>query len=395
MNSPAVPYMLKPAATKLPEGDDPTLEPTEAPTDPAARGAPAFVWPSVDASSGATDPPDGALAPPGTDPAIRGAPAFVWPRLPQPPVPNRPVRSVQIPDPDLDPDIDLWPRTVLNRWPFTGSPTTGIYPTGWLGVDNRGVVFVCTLGGQPGTWMSLNAGGGVNATALQGTPISATAPTVNQILTFIAGQWTPAAPATPAVQTPIGSIVMWPTNAIPTGWFLLNGQTIIGGAATFAALAAAWPALVVGSDLVLPNYQNMFPAGAGGAYPIGSTGGSPTLSVGMIPQFSSVAVSLPSLAHSHGGGTGFIDINHNHSFPSTDILTGTVPGGGGSGLAAGNTVQGITGLISSGMNTNNPHNHGIASDSITGASGSVTFGSASPASSVPPFFAANYIVKAQ
>jgi hypothetical protein len=53
---------------------------------------------------------------------------------------------------DLDPDIALWPMTVLSRWPFAGAPAEGIWPLGWMGVDNTGTIWVCTQGGEPGTW---------------------------------------------------------------------------------------------------------------------------------------------------------------------------------------------------------------------------------------------------
>lgn len=56
---------------------------------------------------------------------------------------------------DLDPDLANWPTTLLQRWPFTGPPTTGIWPLGWLGVDDTATVWICTAGGEPGTWQPL------------------------------------------------------------------------------------------------------------------------------------------------------------------------------------------------------------------------------------------------
>jgi hypothetical protein len=56
------------------------------------------------------------------------------------------------PIPWLDPDIAMWPAVIVSIWPFTGHPTTGIWPVGWFGIDNVGQPWVCTVAGSPGTW---------------------------------------------------------------------------------------------------------------------------------------------------------------------------------------------------------------------------------------------------
>src|SRR5215469_8724005 len=66
----------------------------------------------------------------------------------------------------LDPDLAMWPENAVSRWPFTGSPTTGTWPLGFVGVDNTGTVWVCTVGGRPGTWVSIGGGGGFTAADL-------------------------------------------------------------------------------------------------------------------------------------------------------------------------------------------------------------------------------------
>jgi microcystin-dependent protein len=282
-------------------------------------------------------------------------------------------------EPDLDPDIAMWPSVIVSIWPFSGTPPVGIWPTGWFGIDNRGVPYVCIAGGQPGTLQALTPGGGTNANALQGTPINAIGPVAGQSLVFDGTQWTPL-----DVSTPVGAFIMWGTAAIPAGWLALNGQTVTGGATTYPALAALYPAWVSGTNLIVPDYRNRFPVGGGNQYAVGSTGGaaSATLTTAQIPQFANVGVSF-------SGSTSIESAPHNHNFPSTNILTDVAPGGGGSGLAAGNTVTGIVGLISSSENVN--HNHSMA-----GVSGTVTFGNASPAAvpTLPPCFGVNFIIKA-
>jgi hypothetical protein len=381
------PYYLNAKATELPEGHDDTLDPAEAPVDPQVRSEAPSTWPVVNPARGGLDPPDAPLAPPPTDPATRSAAPFSWPGgngL----AANRPMRETTSPVPDLDPDIAMWPTVVVSIWPFSGTPPVGIWPTGWFGIDNRGVPYVCIAGGQPGNWQALTPGGGTNANALQGTPINATAPTTGQSLVFDGTQWTPG----PAVlgTVPVGGIVMTENIAtIPTGWLVMNGQTVTGGTTLYPALAAAYPSWISGTNLIIPDRRNRFPVGGGNQYAVASVGGAAntTLNTGQIPQFSNVPVSVTL-----GGSTGTESAPHNHNFPSTNILTGVAAGGGGSGLAAGNTVTGIVGLISSSENVN--HSHGLSGGS---ASGSVTFGAASPAAvpTLPPYFGVNFIVRAQ
>lgn len=55
---------------------------------------------------------------------------------------------------DLDPDIAMWPTTPVQRWPFTGPPTEGIFPLGWMGIDNTATLWICVQGGSPGVWTS-------------------------------------------------------------------------------------------------------------------------------------------------------------------------------------------------------------------------------------------------
>jgi hypothetical protein len=192
----ATPYYLRPEDTELPEGHDDSLDPPEPPTNPAERGIAPLLWPPVDQSRGATDPPDAPLAPPATDPAWRSVPASTWPTGRPRTTQNRPLRELAVPVPDLDPDIAMWPQNIVSRWPFTGPPVTGIWPLGWIGIDNTATVYICTVGGQPGTWQPLATpivAGTVLASASITTPTYITASAslvcvdpVNAVLSFTA-----------------------------------------------------------------------------------------------------------------------------------------------------------------------------------------------------------------
>lgn len=159
MTQTAVPYNLRPKATRLAEGPDDSLEPSELPTDSAERTAAPFVWPRADTSKGSDGPADAPLAPPATDPATRTAPPFLWPRGLPTATPNRPRAETKSPIPALDPDIAMWPSVVVSIWPFTGPPTEGIWPVGWMGSDNTGTVYICKVGGEPGTWQAIGGAG--------------------------------------------------------------------------------------------------------------------------------------------------------------------------------------------------------------------------------------------
>jgi hypothetical protein len=84
-------------------------------------------------------------------------------------VANRTLRETVSPVPALDPDIALWPAVVVSIWPFTGPPDEGIWPTGWFGIDNTGTPYVCTAGGEPGTWEAVGSGGGSGWPSVNGS----------------------------------------------------------------------------------------------------------------------------------------------------------------------------------------------------------------------------------
>ena len=113
----------------------------------------------------------------------------------------------------------------------SGAPTTGTFAVGDFIVDQTGAMYVCTVAGTPGTWVALR-----NATALQGTAVSATAPTSNQVLQYNGTAWTPTtfsggAPGT-TVQSYITSNVTVAKNtntnitsiSLTAGTWLINAQ---------------------------------------------------------------------------------------------------------------------------------------------------------------------------
>jgi hypothetical protein len=154
----AIPYNLKPKKTRLPAGHDITLDPAVPPTNPLLRALAANTWPKADTSLGSTGPPD-VIARTSVDPAVRGIPPFAWPKGAVV-TPNRSVAE-RVFVGDLDPDIAMWRSVIVSIWPFGGPPAEGIWPKGWMGIDDTATIYVCTVAGEPGTWEAVGATAGV------------------------------------------------------------------------------------------------------------------------------------------------------------------------------------------------------------------------------------------
>jgi hypothetical protein len=124
----------------------------------------------------------------------------------------------------------------------SGAPTTGTFAVGDYIVDQTGKIYVCTTAGTPGTWTQV---GSTNATQLQGTNISVTAPTSNQVLQYNSGtsSWTPTtfsggAPGTivssflTAIKFSTGSNQNITSISLTAGTWIVTIQTYIPGNST-------------------------------------------------------------------------------------------------------------------------------------------------------------------
>ena len=138
--------------------------------------------------------------------------------------------------------------------------------------------------------------------------------------------------------TPTGTITIWPgalTN-LPPGRLNCDGSSLLVASypRLFAAIGYTWGGS--GANFNLPNFQEFFPMGADSTYPLGTVGGS---------------------AHAL--------LSHTHTYTETNITGGTGGAGGNPSLP----VQAV------GVATGGP--------SI-----------ATTATSLPPFNAVNFIIKA-
>ncbi len=163
---------------------------------------------------------------PPTDPLVRKEPPLDWYRTPSEAGPR-----VETADrlPDLDPDIALWPVTPMQRWPFTGSPAEGIWPKGWTGVDNTGTTWVCTVGGQPGTWAQVGGGGsGITSWGQESTA-------------KFAGSGSPSGVVTPSHKGDLYVDDTTPALYQATGVANTDWQVVGGGGSAGASIVRAFP----------------------------------------------------------------------------------------------------------------------------------------------------------
>lgn len=197
---------------------------------------------------------------------------------------------------------------------------------------------------------------------------------------------------------PVGGIIMWPSDVIPSGFLKCDGQAIT---------AVAYPELVLalGGALNVPNLTDRFVKGG----PVNLTAQrshTRTLDITNMPAHKhDVAVSASQNPHSHGGGTGWVG-NHNH--------------GGGTGGASpeplglqawdqqnyyqgngGHTaVRAITqrgGAHVHGIGLDGTHNHTIPADTpaISTSVTESTKGSGSPFNIEPQHVVLQYIICAK
>lgn len=176
------------------------------------------------------------------------------------------------------------------------------------------------------------------------------------------------------VQTPVGSIVMWPqpgTN--PDGWLRCNGQVVSRTeyAALFAIVGTTYGAGDGSTTFTLPDLRTRMPVGADGStYPVGGTGGSETVAL--------TAAQMPT--HSHSTPDHAHTLSHTHSIPRA---SGTATVASGTGATVANATSGSTGAASS---TTTSSNNG-------GNTGSAGSGAAHP--NMPPWLGLNFIIRAR
>lgn len=203
-----------------------------------------------------------------------------------------------------------------------------------------------------------------------------------------------------AALIPIGGTIMWWSNTLPNSdsvhWAWCNGATI-GTTSSFAALAAACPVLVSGSNVVAPNLCEVVPMGRQGmggassrslisATTTPNQGNAGTLGLTTVIGETSHTIAAGELpAHSH---TASSSSSQSFGFTSTSTITDTHTHGYTvvSGASAGyQTGSGIAGWTSSAATSTTGTNAGsiTCSTSTSITSGSITTSTTVNNSSAP------------
>ena len=188
---------------------------------------------------------------------------------------------------------------------------------------------------------------------------------------------------------PSGGIILWSgaANAIPTGWYLCDGQNST------------------------PDLRNRFVVGAGDAYSVDATGGSADAT--LVSHTHNVTGNTNNTGdHSHSGNTNNTG-DHSHSGNTNNTGdhahrwgTDDADGAGGTGNPDANGGQAwrawtdTQGAHSHNINTNNSgsHSHNINTNSDGSHSHNVTGttdsqGSSATNANLPPYYALCYIMK--
>lgn len=184
--------------------------------------------------------------------------------------------------------------------------------------------------------------------------------------------------------SPVGSIVMWPGNNIPTNWKKCDGSTlsISEYQELFDWIGHTYDGWSSGNQFKIPNMQGCFVAGLGANNynKLGATGGA-----------NSVALSESQMPkHNHNTGT----TNDGNKYP---ILTTSSDGKHTHNIPTGSSTTGVAGGAQKGKNEYAPfpsseepsHSHTVRINPAGGDSNGNTVAHENR----PPFIVMNYIIK--
>lgn len=175
-----------------------------------------------------------------------------------------------------------------------------------------------------------------------------------------------------------GEITAYGGTAAPAGWLLCDGTAVSRAtySALFGVIGTAFGAGDGSTTFNLPNMQDRFPVGAGGAHARGTSGGSRTITVANLPAHTH------AIDHDHAAFNTGADGGHDHS-ANSNSADGTSSSVYRTAASSGLTTT--RNLIQS----DSEHVHSINVPPYAGASGSTGGGTDFD----PPYVAVNYIVK--
>lgn len=197
--------------------------------------------------------------------------------------------------------------------------------------------------------------------------------------------------------TPTGTIVMYGGTTAPAGWLLCQGQALPISAypALYAAISSNYGSPGAGY-FNLPDLQQRFPMGGSGS--VGATGGSSTHSHTYTQVINHThTITIADSGHGHSTSFAINDPGHTHSIYPLHGGSADVPGFadttyyyGAATTASPGVLVNTTGItLTGGVNNNTT---GITASSASPA-GSVSTGTTSQESTLPPYVVVNYMIK--
>jgi microcystin-dependent protein len=167
---------------------------------------------------------------------------------------------------------------------------------------------------------------------------------------------------------PTGTIIMWPSNTIPSDWKSCDGSAILRStyAALYSIIGTTFGSGNGTTTFNLPNYTDRMPRGVGAAA-LGGVGGSANAAL---------------VSHTHTATV--TDPSHAHSYGLTNGATTLIGQGNGGGAASGGFTGGAT-VTAIGSGTNS---------AVTGVTvANSTEGVSATNANLPPYLGINFIIK--
>ena len=161
---------------------------------------------------------------------------------------------------------------------------------------------------------------------------------------------------------PTGSIIMWPSNTIPSDWQLCDGSAILRStyATLYGVIGTTFGAGNGTTTFNLPNYTDRMPRGVGAAA-LGGIGGSADAIV---------------VSHTHTATSTVTDPGHLHD------------------VYAGNGTLSIANYVAAGLASGQPPNQtATAVTGVTVATTNASTGVSGTNANLPPYYALAFVMK--
>lgn len=190
--------------------------------------------------------------------------------------------------------------------------------------------------------MSTQTTGALNIPSIQAPFVDPPRTITQPWYMFIRALWQRSGGATGGGTVTSGMMMPFGGSVAPVGFLICDGSAVSREtfSSLFTAIGTTWGAGDGSTTFNIPDTRGRVLIGAGGAYPVGATGGSSTLTL-----------TIPNLpVHNHN----IIDPGHVHTamVPASNVTAGAAAGG----AVAGNTGASITNISTDNTGSGTPAN---------------------------------------